>query len=108
MLLVLTAYSKLAKTLFLQVVQIKTDEKEGYTALQVGGGTKKAKQLTKPLLGHFIAQGANLKRRLHEFRVSSDAVLPVSDFLKSLFLAANIVRLTVHSRNEDCTDWGVS
>jgi ribosomal protein L3 len=61
------------------VVQVKTDEKEGYTALQIGGGTKKAKQLTKPLLGHFIAQGANLKRKLHEFRVSPDAVLPVSD-----------------------------
>jgi large subunit ribosomal protein L3 len=63
---------------FFQVVQVKTDEKEGYTALQIGGGTKKAKQLTKPLLGHFIAQGANLKRKLHEFRVSPDAVLPVS------------------------------
>lgn len=60
------------------MVQVKTDEKEGYTALQIGGGTKKAKQLTKPLLGHFIAQGANLKRKLHEFRVSPDAVLPVS------------------------------
>ncbi|GAQ83901.1 Mitochondrial ribosomal protein L3 precursor [Klebsormidium nitens] len=71
-----------------EVVQIKTDEKEGYTALQIGGGTKKAKQLTKPLLGHFIAQGANLKRRLHEFRVSPDAVLPIGTELHARHFVA--------------------
>ncbi|GJP51392.1 hypothetical protein CLOM_g10546 [Closterium sp. NIES-68] len=60
-----------------QVVQVKTREKEGYTSLQIGSGQKKPKQLTKPELGHFRAAGVPLKRKLVEFRVSEDCVLPV-------------------------------
>ena len=44
---------------------------------QIGFGRKKAKQLTKPELGHFQAAGVPLKRKLAEFRVSRDALLPV-------------------------------
>ncbi|CAI5508933.1 unnamed protein product [Closterium sp. Naga37s-1] len=60
-----------------QVVQVKTREKEGYTSLQIGSGQKKPKQLTKPELGHFRAAGVPLKRKLVEFRVSEDCILPV-------------------------------
>lgn len=59
------------------VSQVKTIEKEGITALQIGCGQKKAKHLTKPELGHFRAQGVPLKRKLKEFPVSEDALLPV-------------------------------
>ncbi|CAI7891127.1 unnamed protein product [Closterium sp. NIES-54] len=57
--------------------QVKTREKEGYTSLQIGSGQKKPKQLTKPELGHFRAAGVPLKRKLVEFRVSEDCILPV-------------------------------
>ncbi|KAL0548493.1 hypothetical protein IC582_012946 [Cucumis melo] len=59
------------------VSQVKTIEKEGITALQIGCGQKKEKHLSKPELGHFRAQGVPLKRKLKEFPVSQDALLPV-------------------------------
>lgn len=40
-----------------QVVQVKTDEREGYTALQLGAGAKRPKQLRGSLRGHFEAAG---------------------------------------------------
>ncbi|XP_077239972.1 ribosomal protein L3 plastid [Tasmannia lanceolata] len=59
------------------VSQVKTIDKEGLTALQIGAGQKKAKHLTKPEMGHFRAQGVPLKRKLREFPVTEDALLPV-------------------------------
>ncbi|CAA7405876.1 unnamed protein product [Spirodela intermedia] len=59
------------------VSQVKTLDKEGITALQIGAGQKKAKHLTKPELGHFRAQGVPLKRKLKEFPVTEDALLPI-------------------------------
>ncbi|KAI5069356.1 hypothetical protein GOP47_0015657 [Adiantum capillus-veneris] len=59
------------------VTQVKVEGKDCTTALQVGCGLKKAKQLTKPEVGHFIKQGVPLKRKLTEFPVTDDALLPV-------------------------------
>eukprot|EP00850_Spirogloea_muscicola_P005931 SM000027S09712 [mRNA] locus=s27:894476:895467:- [translate_table: standard] len=60
-----------------QVVQLKHDAGGGgHPALQVGCGQRKAKHLSKPEVGHFRAAGVPLKRRLAEFRVTPDAVLP--------------------------------
>ncbi|RRT70055.1 hypothetical protein B296_00000601 [Ensete ventricosum] len=59
------------------VSQVKTVEKEGMFSLQVGAGQKKEKHLTKPEVGHFRAQGVPLKRKLKEFPVTEDALLPV-------------------------------
>ncbi|XP_050218759.1 50S ribosomal protein L3-2, mitochondrial [Mercurialis annua] len=59
------------------VTQVKTVEKEGHFSLQIGYGNKKAKHLTKPEVGHFRAHDVPLKRKLREFPVSEDALLPV-------------------------------
>ncbi|KAG5240872.1 50S ribosomal protein [Salix suchowensis] len=59
------------------VSQVKTAEKEGFFALQVGSGQKKEKHLTKPVVGHFRAQGVPMKRKLREFPFTEDALLPV-------------------------------
>lgn len=59
------------------VSQVKTIEKEGIFALQIGCGQKKEKHLTKPEVGHFRAQGVPMKRKLREFPVTEDALLPV-------------------------------
>ncbi|KAG0452299.1 hypothetical protein HPP92_025772 [Vanilla planifolia] len=59
------------------VSQVKLPEKEGITALQIGAGQKKEKHLTKPEVGHFRAQGVTLKRKLKEFPVTEDALLPI-------------------------------
>ncbi len=49
---------------------MKRKEKEGYTALQLGCGAKKAKQVIGTELGHFRANGVPIKRKLQEFRVT--------------------------------------
>ncbi|KAL4590604.1 hypothetical protein LXL04_003541 [Taraxacum kok-saghyz] len=59
------------------VSQVKTPEKEGITARQIGCGHKKEKHLTKPEVGHFRAHGVPLKRKLREFPVTEDALLPL-------------------------------
>ncbi|KAI3903539.1 hypothetical protein MKW98_032193 [Papaver atlanticum] len=59
------------------VSQVKTIDKEGITSLQVGCGQKKEKHLTKPEVGHFRAQGVPMKRKLREFPVTEDGLLPV-------------------------------
>ncbi|KAF9625875.1 hypothetical protein IFM89_027652 [Coptis chinensis] len=59
------------------VTQTKTLDKEVTTALQIGCGQKKEKHLTKPEVGHFRSQGVPMKRKLREFPVTEDALLPV-------------------------------
>ncbi|KAL8481190.1 hypothetical protein ACS0TY_027642 [Phlomoides rotata] len=59
------------------VSQVKTPENEGLCALQIGCGQKKEKHLTKPEVGHFRAQGVPMKRKLREFPVTEDALLPL-------------------------------
>ena len=50
------------------VTQIKTLEKDGYSAIQVGFEDKKEKHTTKPELGHFKKAGVTPKRHLAEFK----------------------------------------
>ncbi len=52
-----------------RVVQVKTPEREGYSALQVTWGFRRAGTLTKPELGHFEAAGVEPGRRLVELRL---------------------------------------
>ncbi|MFM9018214.1 MAG: 50S ribosomal protein L3 [Actinomycetota bacterium] len=49
------------------VVQVKTDERDGYSAVQLGFGAAKAKHINKPEQGHLEKAGAPLVRHLHEF-----------------------------------------
>ncbi len=51
------------------VTQIKTPERDGYSAVQIGFGTSKAKNVTKPLKGHFDKVGQGYFRVLREVRV---------------------------------------
>ena len=50
------------------VTQVKTGETDGYEAVQLGYGEKKAKRTSKAMQGHFEAAGATPKRKLREFR----------------------------------------
>ncbi len=53
------------------VTQVKTVEKDGYSAVQVGFGTRKEKKISKPVRGHL--KGLRGFRSLQEFRVGEDA-----------------------------------
>ncbi len=59
----------------LQVVAGRTEERDGYTAVQLGAGRAKVKNVTKPNRGHFAASKVEPKAKLREFRVSADALL---------------------------------
>jgi len=52
-----------------RVVQVKTTERDGYTALQVTVGQKDATKLTRPEAGHFAAGGVDAGERLVELRL---------------------------------------
>ena len=60
-----------------QVVSVRQQERDGYTALQLGAGTAKAKNVSKALRGHFAKANVLPKSKMAEFRVSEDAVLEV-------------------------------
>ena len=53
------------------VTQIKTEATDGYNALQLGFGPKKAQRVNKPLQGHFKKSGDNCFRYLREFSVEN-------------------------------------
>lgn len=60
-----------------RVIAVRTREKDGYTAVQLGVGTAKTKNVSKPQRGHFAKAKIEPKARLAEFRVSEDALLEV-------------------------------
>jgi large subunit ribosomal protein L3 len=60
-----------------QVVAHRTVEKNGYTAVQLGSGTAKVKNVSKAERGHFAVAKVEPKRKIVEFRVSDDSLIPV-------------------------------
>ena len=60
-----------------EVTDVKTVDKNGYSAVQVGWGSAKPNRVSKPLRGQFAKAKVEPKKRLVEFRVSPDALLEV-------------------------------
>src|SRR5579863_748897 len=60
-----------------QVVAVRTTEKDGYTAVQLGVGKAKVKNIGQGLRGHYAKAKVEPKAKLVEFRVTPDAVLEV-------------------------------
>ena len=65
------------------VVQKKTEEKDGYSAVQLGYGDVAEKKLTKPELGHLKKAGDVRKKTLKEFRLTDCDALNVGDEVKA-------------------------
>ncbi len=57
------------------VISVKSEETDGYNAVQVGVGQAKLKNVSKPLKGHFAKYKVEPKDKVAEFRVSADALL---------------------------------
>src|SRR3569832_1300402 len=66
-----------------QVVSTRTEEKDGYTAVQLGSGFAKAKNLTKADRGNFAKAEVEPKRKVAEFRVDAKNMLEVGDFIQA-------------------------
>jgi len=68
------------------VTQVKTVENDGYNAVQIAYGEKKAKNTTKALAGHFAKAGTTPKKRLVEFRTEDVATYSLGSTVEtSLF-----------------------
>ena len=61
----------------LQVVDQRTADRDGYTAVQLGAGAAKAKRTSKAMRGHFAKAKVEPKRKVAEFRVSEDNLIEV-------------------------------
>lgn len=60
-----------------QVVAQRTEEKDGYSAVQLGSGFAKVKRTSRAMRGHFAKAKVEPKRRVAEFRVSADNLIDV-------------------------------
>jgi large subunit ribosomal protein L3 len=83
------------------VIQKKTQDSDGYDAVQVGYGEVKDARLNKPQQGHFKKSGQAPKRMLKEFRVASDSELNVGDEIRSdIFKAGDRVDVSGTSKGK--------
>lgn len=71
-----------------QVVAQRTMDRDGYTALQLGSGRAKVKNVSKPERGHYARAKVEPKARLVEFRVADDALIDVGSEMKASHFVA--------------------
>ncbi len=71
-----------------RVVQVKTDERDGYSAVQVTFGQRDERKLTRPEAGHFAAAGVEAGDTLVELRLDDVSELEVGQELTAELLAA--------------------
>ncbi len=78
-----------------QVVAQRTAEKDGYTAVQLGAGTRKPKDTPKALRGHFARAEVEPKRKVVEFRVSPENLIDVgAEITAAHFVPGQFVDVT--------------
>ncbi|MBE0505427.1 MAG: 50S ribosomal protein L3 [Marinospirillum sp.] len=85
-----------------RITQIRTPEVDGYSAVQVTAGSRKAKHLTKAQAGHFAKAGVEAGRIVREFRLADDQEVPAqgSELTVSLFEAGQIIDVTGTSKGK--------
>ena len=78
-----------------QVLGHRTTDKNGYVALQLGAGTRKVENVSKAERGNFAIAKVEPKRKLAEFRVSDDALIPVgAEITADHFVVGQFVDVT--------------
>jgi large subunit ribosomal protein L3 len=95
------------------IVQIKTEDKEGYNAIQIGFQTKKDKVLNKPLIGHFKAAGRGGFTYLREIKVDDVNAFELGQKITSaIFNAGDMVTVRGLSKGRGFSGvvkrWGFS
>jgi len=81
------------------VIQNKTEETDGYNAVQIGFGDVKEKGLTKPELGHFAKAGVKPTKFVKELRLDEQGAYKVGDEIKAdIFAAGDLVDVSGISR----------
>jgi large subunit ribosomal protein L3 len=84
-----------------QVIGVRTKDKDGYSAVQLGIGKSKVKNVSKGMRGHFSKSKIEPKKKLGEFRVTEDALLEVgAELSASHFVPGQLVDVTSTSRGK--------
>ncbi len=85
-----------------QVVGARREEKDGYFAVRLGAGARKAKNVNKPQRGEFAKAQVEPKARVAEFRVENeDGLLPVGATISAEhFVAGQMVDITGHTQGK--------
>lgn len=84
-----------------QVVARKEMDRDGYVAVQLGAGVAKAKNVSKPVRGHFGKAEVELKMKVAEFRVAEDALLDVgAEIAADHFIAGQLVDVQGHTQGK--------
>ena len=83
------------------VTQVKTEENDGYKAVQVGFVDKREKLVNKPQKGHFDKAGVSYKRYVREFRLENAEEYSVKDEIKAdIFAAGDKIDATAISKGK--------
>jgi large subunit ribosomal protein L3 len=83
------------------VVQKKTVENDGYSAVQLGFGDAGIKNITKPLKGHFAKADVGLKKYLREFKFDDTGKFSVGDIIKAdIFASGDVVDVVGTSKGK--------
>ncbi len=83
------------------VTQVKTEENDGYSAVQVGFVDKREKLVNKPMQGHFNKAGVSYKRFVREFRFENAEEYSIKDEIKvDIFAAGDKVDATGISKGK--------
>ncbi len=83
------------------VTQIKTEENEGYNAVQVGFGDKREKLVNKPMKGHFDKAGVSYKRYLKEFKFENASEYELGQEIKvDIFAEGDHIDATAVSKGK--------
>lgn len=85
-----------------KVLQVKTVETDGYSAIQVGFGEKKAKRVNKPQAGHFKKSETEGYYHVREFRIADDAEYQVGQMISAseLFKVGDVVHVQGTSKGK--------
>ncbi len=83
------------------VTQVKTEDNDGYKAVQVGFVDKREKLINKPLKGHFDKAGVSYKRYVREFRFENAEEYAVAQEIKAdIFTAGDKIDATAISKGK--------
>lgn len=83
-----------------RVTQIKTGETDGYEAVQVTVGERRATRVTKPQSGHFAKAGVAAGRTVREFRAAAGELVAGAEVTVGIFEAGQIVDVTGTSKGK--------
>src|SRR5437763_6396743 len=84
-----------------RVVQVKTPEHDGYSALQVTFGIKKSSRLSRPEAGHFAKAGVEPGKKVVELRVDDTSTYEIGQELKAdVFSAGELVDATAARKGQ--------